>query len=116
MLRKSTGSLRAKWCYSAVARERGDIVSFALVALCYGSATVLALVLLWFFGARGWYWHLLSVSAAVGLGLIPLTGEWNTPERTLMVGWVFFLLTFWGIAGLGMALTTHTAHFRHHTR
>jgi hypothetical protein len=60
-------------------------VPLYVVALCYSSALVLALLLLWYFGGRRWYWHLLSFVTAFSVGLYPMPESWNTPELTLAV-------------------------------
>ncbi len=65
------------------------------VFLVYGTALALAAALLYFFRAR-WYWHLLSVMAAIGLGLIPGLRDWGVPD--LAVGWTFVFLFVWGAA------------------
>lgn len=88
-----------------------------LVALCYSSALALALVLLWYFGPKHWYWHVLSVVAALALGMVPLPGPWSSPEATLAVGWVFLFLFTWGIAGPFFVLAHHPPfHGHHHPR
>ena len=87
-----------------------------IVASCYGSATALALALLWYFGPRHWYWHVLSVCCAFLLGLAPLPEEWNSPARTLAVGWVFTFLFNWGIVAPIFALSHHVPHFKPHAR
>lgn len=66
-----------------------------LVMLVYGAALLVALALLYFFHAS-WYWHVLSVAAALALGLLPLPSEWRIPD--LLVGFVFVLLFAWGLA------------------
>lgn len=90
-------------------------MSPVLVTLCYGSATLLSLFLLWHFGVRHWYWHMLSVVASIALGLTPLPERLNTPQMTLVVGWVFLFLFFWGVAAPVFALVKHPPdlHFRH---
>ena len=91
-------------------------MSSTLVALCYGSALLVALVLLWRFGAKSWYWHLLSVVAAFAVGLTPLPPSLNTPEGTLAVGWLFILLSVWGIAAPAFAWMEHHPGLHHHHR
>ena len=68
-----------------------------LVALCYGSATLLSLYLLWHFGAQHWYWHVLSLIAALALGLTPMPSILSNQYLTLAVGWIFTLLFLWGV-------------------
>ncbi len=76
-----------------------------VVTLVYGAALLIALALLYFFHA-GWYWHVLSVAAALALGLTPLPPEWTLPD--LLVGFVFALLFTWGFAA--PFFRTHYAH------
>jgi hypothetical protein len=93
-------------------------MSPTLVTLCYGSALVLASLLLWHFGVRHWYWHVFSFGAAMALGLTPLPQVFNTPNMTLLVGWVFTFLFVWGIGGGIKVLIEHApqAGHRHHYR
>jgi hypothetical protein len=91
-------------------------MSSLVVASCYGSAIAVSLALLWYFGARSWYWHLLSVCAALALGLTPLPPAWNAPQMTLAVGWVFLFLFVWGVVGPLFAFSHHHPHFRSHSR
>jgi hypothetical protein len=96
------------------AHEKGGAtVSSTLVALCYGSALVLALVLLWRFGAVRWYWHVFSILVALAAGLTPLPEALNTPIATVGVGWVFTFLFIWGIAGPLFMLSHRHPHMRH---
>ena len=88
-------------------------MSTFLVGLCYGSALVVALGLLWYFGPARWYWHLLSSLAALALGMYPMSGSWNTPAGTLAIGWVFIVLFVWAIAAPVFALSDQHPH-RHH--
>jgi hypothetical protein len=74
------------------------------VGLAFGSAILLALALLYAFHAR-WYWHVLSILAALAIGLTPPPERWRPPD--LLVGSVFLFLFVWG---LGAAL------FRAHHR
>ena len=68
------------------------------VILVYGSSIALALLLLYFFHARSWYWHAISVALALLLGLMPMRGDWRSPQSDLLVGFLFTLLLCWGIA------------------
>ena len=66
-----------------------EMLLLAVVAVAsVGGALALALC----FHAR-WYWHVLSIAAAMGIGLIP---GLTLPD--LLVGGVFLFLLFWGIA------------------
>lgn len=89
-------------------------MSSLVVASCYGSAIAVSLALLWYFGARSWYWHVLSLGGALAIGLTPLPPAWNSPEMTLLVGWVFLLLFLWGVLAPVFALSHHRPHFPPH--
>ena len=79
-----------------------------LVAVVYGSAVALALGLLWRYEAH-WYWHTLSLGAAIAVGFARFPGEWNIPD--LAVGWVFAFCFVWGFG-----YPFFYAHNRHHHR
>ncbi len=64
----------------------------------YGASAILALLVLFFSGAKAWYWHLLSVVAALVLGLTPIPAGINTPTTSLVVGSIFTFLLLWGVA------------------
>jgi hypothetical protein len=67
------------------------------IVLVYGSSLALALLLLYFFRTH-WYWHALSVLAALAIGSVPTPAEWKSPTFDLLIGSVFVLLLVWGIA------------------
>jgi hypothetical protein len=72
-----------------------------MVFVVYGAAAVLALALLYFIHAN-WYWHVLSLVAALAVGfmpadMIPVPAAWGT-TRDILVGGVFIFLAVWGIA------------------
>ena len=73
-------------------------MSPAWVVLAYGSSVVLALLLLYFFHPRSWYWHILSAGLAFTLGLIHLPAQWAGPTTDLLIGFLFLLLLVWGLA------------------
>ena len=60
-----------------------------------------SLALLYFFHAN-WYWHVMSVSLALVIGLIPppdmipVPAAWGT-TRDLVVGAIFTFLVVWGL-------------------
>ena len=64
----------------------------------YGAAALITLALLYFFRARAWYWHVLSVLVALAVGLIPIPPKYNTAQGTLVVGSVFVFLLLWGVS------------------
>jgi len=75
-------------------------MSFALVAGVYGSSLLAALLLLYFFRPKAWYWHVLSVAAALVIGLTPFPEGWHSPAADLVVGTVFIFLFFWGAGAI----------------
>ena len=62
----------------------------------YGSALVAPLVLLRHFRAQAWYWHTLSICAALALALTPISSEWRSPGIDLMNGSAILFLLVWG--------------------
>jgi hypothetical protein len=72
-------------------------MSSAWVFAVYGTAAVLALLLLYLFRARSWYWHMISVLLAIVVGLIPPPDSLRGPQADLIVGGAFVFLFLWGI-------------------
>ena len=72
-------------------------MSTFLVYVVYGFSVVLALLCVYLFHAR-WYWHLLSVLAALAVGLSPPIPGWEGPSRDLTYGFAVLFLLVWGIA------------------
>lgn len=70
----------------------------AWVVLAYSCAVFLALELLYKFHARAWYWHVLSVAAALALGMARLPEQWSGPSVDLLIGSIFVFLMVWGLA------------------
>lgn len=81
-----------------------------IVAIAYLISVALACGLLYWFGARAWYWHVLSVLAAMALGLSPVPQQVRGPVADVSIGFVFLLLLIWG-AG---APFVHRAHEEKH--
>lgn len=69
-----------------------------LVAFTYGLAVTIALLLLHFFHMRHWYWHALSIAAAIGLGTVHMPEQWAGPALDLTTGFFFVFLAVWGLA------------------
>jgi len=69
----------------------------AIILAVYGSAAFLALLLLYLFRARAWYWHVLSVLVALAIGLTPIPAALRSPSTDLAVGSVVLFLVLWGI-------------------
>jgi hypothetical protein len=82
-----------------------------LVASCYGSATLLSLYLLWHFGAKHWFLHVLSIVVALAIGLIPMPSILSNQYLTLVVGWIFTFLFLWGAAA---PVYVYRRHFTFH--
>lgn len=68
------------------------------VMIAYCCPAVLALLLLFFSGPKRWYWHTLSLAAALAVGLTPVPAKWNTPQASMVIGGVFVFLLLWGAA------------------
>lgn len=77
-------------------------MSTTVVFSAFAGSFVLALLLLYCFHAR-WYWHVLSVAAALVIGLTPppesLAGR---PLVDLLVGCLFVFLLVWGVGEIFM--------------
>jgi hypothetical protein len=84
-----------------------------LVASCYGAAIALSLYLIWHFGVQHWYWHLLAFALAVAIGVVPLPSQFNSPEMTVLVGFVFLFLFFWAVSAPIVALLRHPPRSLH---
>jgi hypothetical protein len=72
-------------------------MSTMLVYVVYGFSVALALFLVFLFHAR-WYWHVLSVLAALAIGFSPPVRGWDGLTRDLVYGSVFLFLVVWGLA------------------
>ncbi len=80
------------------------------VLLLDAGAFVIACALLYFFHARTWYWHILSIGAALALGFAPPPPEaLRGPVADALTGFVFLLLMVWGIGGM-LTYRTHGTH------
>ena len=69
----------------------------SMVALTYGAAFAVAIFLLWRFSNIKWYWHVLAVVAAIGLGLMPPLKVDSAAMYDMVIGVVFLVLVVWGI-------------------
>jgi len=72
-------------------------MSTILAYVVYGFSVVLALFCLYLFHAR-WYWHVLSVLAALAVGFSPPFPGWQGASRDLIYGFVVLFLLVWGVA------------------
>jgi hypothetical protein len=68
-----------------------------LVYVVYGFSVALALLFVYLFHTR-WYWHVLSVLAALAVGFSPPLPGWEGPSRDLVYGFVVLFLLVWGLA------------------
>ena len=73
-------------------------MSTTWVMLAYGVSAMLALLLLYFSGAKPWYWHVLAGAVALAIGLVRIPVKWNTPTTGLVIGTVFTFLMVWAVA------------------
>ena len=64
------------------------------VFVAYGTSVALALLFVYWFHSR-WYWHVLSVLAALGVGLTPPFPGLQGPVRDMLYG---SFLMVWGCA------------------
>jgi hypothetical protein len=71
-----------------------------LAGLLYLAALLVPIHLLRRFGPMRWFWHVLSIAAAVGVGLAPPTPLLESVAGTFIYGFAFVFLTVWGIGGL----------------
>lgn len=85
-------------------------MSGAWVFLGYGLALAAALLLLYRFKALAWYWHVISLAAAVSLGFVPPPQGWSGPTFDLLFGVLFCFLMVWGLGGVLMFRTHHPKH------
>ena len=89
-------------------------MSGMLAVLVYLLAMGIPIYLLYRFHSQAWYWHLLSVLAAVGMGFAPIPSSLQKPEFDLLFGFVFIMLMIWGAGGLILYRTHDTHHHEKH--
>lgn len=78
-----------------------------VVFVTYAGAFVFALLLLYGLRNVSWSWHLLSLVAALGIGLMPPLEGMAGPVYDLVVGATFLVLFVWGV---GAPLFHHHGH------
>lgn len=71
-----------------------------LAILVYLAAIAAPLYLLYRFGSQAWYWHVLSIAAALAFGLVPTPPEWKSTALDLLFGFALTFLLLWGAGGL----------------
>ena len=84
-----------------------------LAVLIYLLAIGIPWFLLYHFRSQNWYWHLLAIAAALGLGFVPTPPAWKTETFDLVFGFTFILLLVWGIGGL-VVFRPHRPHHERH--
>jgi hypothetical protein len=72
-------------------------MSGMLVMSLYGVAVLAALLLLYLFEPVHWMWHVLSLIAALAIGLAPLPASWHSPLMDALVGCAFLMLFTWAV-------------------
>ena len=93
----------------------GSAMFGMLAVLVYLLAMGIPIYLLYRFQSQAWYWHTLSVLAAVGMGFTPIPAEFQKPEFDLLFGFVFITLMIWGAGGL-ILFRPHEHHHPHHEK
>ncbi len=71
-----------------------------LAVLVYLLAFAIPLLLLYRYHSAAWYWHVLAILAALGMGFIQTPESWKSATFDLCFGAVFVVLVVWGIGGL----------------
>ena len=71
-----------------------------LAVLVYLLAIAIPIYLLYRFGSESWYWHALSIAAALALGIVPTPPGWKGAGVDLLFGFALTLLLLWGVGGL----------------
>jgi len=72
-------------------------MSTIAVYVAYGFSVALALLFVYLFHAR-WYWHVLSVLAALAVGFSPPISGWTGLSRDVTYGAIVLFLLVWGVA------------------
>jgi len=71
-------------------------MSTVLVYVVYGFSVLLAFFFLYLFHTR-WYWHVLSVLAALAIGFAPPIPGWVGESRDVAYGFAVLFLLVWGL-------------------
>jgi hypothetical protein len=85
-----------------------------LAVLVYLLAIGIPIFLLYRFQSQACYWHILSILAAVALGLIPIPIEFQKPQFDLLFGFAFITLMIWGAGGLIIFRPRRHHHYEKH--
>ncbi len=86
-----------------------------LAVLVYLLAMGIPIFLLYLCKSQAWYWHTLSVLAAVALGFAPIPVSMQKPEFDLLFGFAFIALMIWGAGGL-ILFRPHEHHHHHYEK
>ena len=89
-------------------------MSTFLVVLAYLAAIGIPAALLYYLHAQAWYWHVLALAAALGMGFMPTPPGWDSALMNLAFGFVFTALMVWGIGGLVLSHKQHHGGHGHH--
>ena len=84
-----------------------------LAVLVYLVAMGIPIYLLYRFHTFAWYWHLLCVLTAVGMGFVPIPPALQKPGFDLVFGFAFIALMIWGAGGLILPRTPHHHYEKH---
>ena len=84
-----------------------------LAVLVYLIAIAIPTGLLYRFGTRAWYWHALTLGAAIGLGFIPIPAALHGAACDLAFGSMFIVMVIWGAGGLLFYPSPRHDHRRH---
>ncbi len=84
-----------------------------LAVLVYLAAIGIPVFLLYRFHAQSWWWHVLALAAAIGLGFVPTPPAWKAASFDLVFGFAFILLLVWGVGGLVMLWPHHRGREKH---
>jgi len=82
-----------------------------IVMLAYGCAAALAILLLYAYESRAWYWHAVSLALAFVIGYVPTPQGFDNPAIVAITGFAIIFLLFWGLGGLLLLLAPQ--HHKH---
>lgn len=86
---------------------------FALLAvLVYVAAIGIPIALLYRYHSQRWFWHTAAIAAALAVGLVHTPPEWKGAALDLAFGFIFVVLTVWGIGGF-LAMPHHHQREKH---
>ena len=86
---------------------RGRTMSPYFATLVYFGAAALAVVLLFSFESRAWYWHASGLALAFAIGFMPTPSGFDNPVVTVVTGFAIVFFLFWGLGGLLLQMAPH---------